>query len=197
MRATSIAGLALAAQVQQLGKPLIGDGADVVPNQESVVQGEQFFLLRQFVAGPDYRHQGRLDAVRAVVKLPFVQEHEQRVENRAVGLENLVEEGDGSGGQVAVGLSLVLVFFKRLDRERAEEFFGHRGAGEQAFKVGLAREREPETPGQFALGRARRSDEQNVLPRERGEKGKADRDVPLDQSFRQGIAQTLETRLYR
>jgi hypothetical protein len=51
--------------------------------------------------------------VRTVVEFALVEQREQGVEDGAVGLEHLVDEGDRGIGQEAVGVTLVAVFFQR------------------------------------------------------------------------------------
>ena len=85
-------------------------------------------------------------------------------------------------GQEAGDVALVAIFLERADRQRAEQFFGHREAGEQALEVARVAKRQVDATRQRALGRAGRADQQRVLTRERAEQAQAQDLAALDQA---------------
>ena len=152
-----------AGQRQQGSEGRVADACHRHTDQEAVVERYQRFVARHLVAGADDADQRHRQAHAAVVELAFVEQRQQRVQDRRVGLEHLVEEGDARGGQVAVGQALVAVVLERLQRQRPEQFFGRRKARQQALEVARVDEGPVQAPRQFALGAARRPDQQHVL----------------------------------
>ncbi len=69
------------------------DLPDRPPDQKAVVQRVELLALGQLVGGGHRRQQRHAHARAAVVKHALVDEREQRVEDGAVGLEDLVNEG--------------------------------------------------------------------------------------------------------
>jgi hypothetical protein len=128
-------------QPQQRLEAGVAHRRDGHTHQEAVVEGQQRVVVRRFVAGADGADQRRAQAARAVVELAFVEQRQQRVEDRRVGLEHLVEEGDARGGQVAVDQALVAVVLERLQRQRPEQFFRRGEARQQPLEVARAVER--------------------------------------------------------
>ena len=147
------------------------------------MEGHQRLFGRHLVAGADHADQRRAHARAAVVELALVEQREQRVEDRRVGLEHLVEEGDAGGGQVAVDQALVAVVLQRLQRQRAEQLLGRGEAREQPLEVARAAEGAVQPPRQFALGGARRADQQHVFAGQRGQQGQPHRGVAFEQAF--------------
>jgi hypothetical protein len=137
--------------------------------QEAVEEGLGDFVLRHLVGGADGADQRAGLAPGAVVELAFVEQGQQGIEDRAVGLEYFVDECNRGIGQEALGVSLVAVVFEGLDRQRAEQFLGHREARQQPLEVAPRAEHRVQAPRQFALGRTRRADEQAVFAGQRGQ----------------------------
>ena len=94
------------------------------PDQEAVVQRVELLGLGQLVGRGDEREQRHLQARVAVVKEPLVEQRQQRIEDGRIRLEDLVDEGDLGGREVAVRLADVLVVLEAAHGERAEELLG-------------------------------------------------------------------------
>ena len=60
-----------------------------VSEQEAVIQRVQLLALGELVGGPHQAQQGHRNALGAVVEQALIQDGEQRVQHRAVGLEHL------------------------------------------------------------------------------------------------------------
>jgi hypothetical protein len=161
-------------------------------HQKAVEEGFTHFVLRHLVGGADHADQRAQLTARTVVEFAFVQQREQRVEDGAVGLEHLVDEGDRRIGQEAVGMTLVAVFFQRADGQRAEQLFGHRKAGEQTLEVAGIAEGAAQAARQFALGGAGRPDQQRVLAGQRGQQAQAHDRAALDQTAFERVDQGMQ-----
>ena len=133
------------------------------------MEGEQRFVARTLVAGADDADQRRAQAGAAVVEFALVEQGQQRIEDRRVGLEHLVEKGDAGGGQVAVDQALVAVVLKGFERQRTEQLLGGRKARQQAFEIARAVEDPVQPARQLALGGAGRADQQHMLAGQRGQ----------------------------
>lgn len=68
--------------------------ADLLADEEAVVEGIELLALRQFIGGSNKADEGHGEALVAVVEEALVQEGEQRVQDRTVGLEDLVYKRD-------------------------------------------------------------------------------------------------------
>ncbi len=179
-------------QRQQFREASGTDRLHVAAQQEAVMEGRNRLVLGHLVAGGEHGHQRRAQAPAAVVKLAFVQQRQQRVQDRTVGLEHLVDERDRGLGQEAGGLALVAVLFERDDRQRPEQFLGHREARQQTLEVARIAQRMPQPAREFALGGAGRPEQQQVLAGERRQQRQPDLGVALDQMGRQGIEQPAQ-----
>ena len=184
-------------QGQQWRKRGIADRRDRHTHQEAVVKRHQRFVLRHFIGGAYHADQRCAGACRAVVELALVQQRQQRIQDRRVGLEHLVQKRDAGGGQVAVGEPLVAVVFERFQRQRAEQFFGRRKARQQPFEVPRPVERTVQPPRQFALGRAGRPDQQHMLAGQRTQQRQSNRSAAFEQTQLQRFNQRLQARTGR
>ena len=81
----------------------------------------------RWVGVADQAEQWDFAALSAVVEEAFVEDCEQRVEDGAVCLEDLVHEGHGGGGQVPLCLPDVLVFLQRTHGQRTEQLLHRAG----------------------------------------------------------------------
>ena len=106
------------------------DIANDETQQKSVVQRRQFVLIGQFVGCRDQGAQGDVCRYVALVKAPFVKDGEQRVENRGIGLEDLIKESDFRFWQLQVRNPLIAALLKGAQAKRTEEFFGSRKFGQ-------------------------------------------------------------------
>ena len=93
---------------------------------------------------------------------PLVEQGEQRVEDRRVGLEDLVEEDDLRRREHALGAALVASLAERCDVDGAEELVRLGEAREQVLEVVRVQEAR-EHSNQRALGGSRRTHEHRVL----------------------------------
>ena len=169
-------------ELQQRGEAGVADEPDGHAQQEAVVEGQQRLVGRRLVAGADGAHQRRADAARPVVELAFVEQRQQRVEDRRVGLEHLVQKGDAGRRQVAVDEPFVAVVLQRLQRQRAEQLLGRREARQQPLEIARAVEGTVQAPRQFALGGARRADQQHVFAGQRRQQQQAHRGAAFEQA---------------
>jgi hypothetical protein len=152
-------------------------------------------------AGRQDRAAGRQDraalAPGPVVEFALVEEREQRVEDRAVGLEHFVDEGDGRLRQEAGRHALVAVLLQGGNRQRAEQLLGDREAGQQALEIASPVKRQVQPPRQFAFGGTGWPNQQRVLAGQRRQKRQPDNAAAFDQprlkmieQRRQALAQT-------
>ncbi len=77
--------------------------ADVIHHEaqhEAVVERGEFVLVGQFVRRAEHRDERDLHALAAVVKDALVDDGQQRIEDRGVGLEDFVQERDVRLGQL-------------------------------------------------------------------------------------------------
>src|SRR5688572_30389963 len=96
---------------------------------------------------------------------PFVQSREQAVQDRAVGVEQFVEEDEGCLGQHPVCIGPKLSLPQTADIKWAEEFVR---LGEPGQQIGECLPVQTLTQGldQSALGRARWTEDEKVLAAE-------------------------------
>src|SRR5690349_16231413 len=81
--------------LEHVPKPIAGNVVATHAHEKSVEQGPQRVIFRQSVAGPD-DHEGGQDALLAAApEHALVKNGEEAVENRAVGVEQFVEEHQG------------------------------------------------------------------------------------------------------
>jgi len=99
-------------QAEQSVEALVRDRLDEKTHEEAI--RERRHAVRDLVrCGDDTRERHRA-SLGAVVEDPLVQDAEQGVQDRAVRLEDLVEERDVRGRQVPVDQPLVSVALERL-----------------------------------------------------------------------------------
>ncbi len=103
---------------------LLGDVVGHETEHEAIVKCGQLVLVGKLVRRAEHRDERHGDALAAVVENSFVDNRQQRVEDRRVGLEDFVEERDVRLGQFVRGDAPVIVFFESLQADRAENFFG-------------------------------------------------------------------------
>jgi hypothetical protein len=171
-----------AVQRQQGVERGVADRRHRHPHEEAVEEGLQRLVGRQLVAGRHHADERRALAAAAVVELALVQQRQQRVEDRRVGLEHLVEEGDAGGRQEAFGQAFVAVGFQRLQRQGAEQFLGRGETRQQALEVRRAVEGPVQPARQFALRGAGRADQQHVLAGQRGQQRQPHRGLAFEQA---------------
>ncbi len=166
-------------------------------HQETVEESLRHFVGGYLVGGTDDADQRAALAPGPVVEFALVEQGQQRVEDGAVGLEHLVDEGDGRLRQEARGHAFVAVLLQGGDGQRAEQLLGHREAGQQALEVARPGERQVQAPRQFALGGAGRTDQQRVLAGQRRQERQPHDATALDEARlqmveqgRQALAQT-------
>jgi hypothetical protein len=86
-------------------------------------------------------------------------------------------------------MALVAVILERLDRQRTEEFLGHREARQQALEIAGVAEGCVQAACQFAFGGARGADQQRVLAGQRGEQAQAHALAAFDEAVFENIEQ--------
>ncbi len=150
--------------------------------QEAVEEGRQGVVGGDLVAGGEHRDQGDPNGVGAVGEAARVEQGEQAVEDRPVGLEDLVEERDLGLGQHALDPPPILAGPKGLDVDRPEDLVGLGEAGQQVVVV-LGVDRVGEGPDQRALGRAGWADHDHVLAGEGADEEEPD-DLLLAEELR-------------
>ena len=98
---------------------------DAKAEEEAIEQRGQLLTLvtirgRQLVAGAEQSEQRYLDDFLAVVKKPLVDQRQDRIQDRRVGFEDFIEEGDMGFGKFAAGDAPIVVLFESLETDRAE-----------------------------------------------------------------------------
>ena len=81
-----------------------GDIVATNSHQESIKQSPQRIVLRQVVTGPDHHQCGHRSRLATAPKHAFVEHAQQAVQDRAVGVQQLVQEHEGRFGQHAFGI---------------------------------------------------------------------------------------------
>jgi hypothetical protein len=105
-----------------------------------------------------------------VLELAFVEDREHRVQDCAVGLEGLVDEGDAGSGHVTVVDATEDILLQALEGHGAEDLLRHAELGQQALEVlDVIGEAVLQPAGEEALGGAGRAEEDGVLAGHRGE----------------------------
>ena len=149
----------------------LDDVVDSEAQHETIVERGQFFLVGQLVGGPEHRDERHAKALAPVVEQALVDDGQERVEDRRVGLENLVEERDVRLGQLVRGHAPVVVVLEAAQADRAENLLGRAELGQQPLEIVGALDPPAELVGQHRLGRAGRSDDEHVAARkERAER---------------------------
>ena len=161
--AASAAGqIELPARLQHVAEPLRGHVVATHAEQEAIEQGPQGVVLRQAVAGADDHQQRQQAGLPAAAEDPFVEHHQEAVEDRAVGVEQLVEEDQRGLRQHALGVGHQVALAELADIERPEQFVGLGEAGQQIIEDAAL-----DPPGQVldqgAFGRARRPQQEQVF----------------------------------
>ena len=133
-------------------------------HQEPVEDRAQGVVVGHLVGRAVERAQRHLDARAAGEELPLVQDAEQRVQDRGVRLEDLVEEHDLRLGQHRLDAPDVAALAEGLDVDRAEDLVGLGEARQQIFEVTRV-DQARQVAHQRRLGGAGRTDDQHVLAR--------------------------------
>ena len=140
-----------------------GPGGDLLhgrSQEETIVQRVEFLGFREFVGRADEAEQRDFDPFVAVVEEPLVQDGEEGVEDGGVGLEDLVDERHGGGGEVAVRLPDVLVVLETAHGQGAEELLRNGEPGEQALEERRAAAHRAEPAPELGLGGAGRTEQE-------------------------------------
>ena len=164
------------------------DVAHGEPEQEPVVQGRELVVLGELVAGPEQGDERHLVDALAVVEPALVDDGQDRVEDRGVGLEHLVQEGDVGLRELVGGHPPVVVLLQPLQAHRAEQLFGRGEAGQQPLEVPGAFDAAAQLVREHRLGRPRRSDDQQVPGREQGRQGAVDEFASFQERLPQLVA---------
>ena len=142
-------------------------------HQEAIEDRPQRVVVRDLVGGAVQRRQRHLDAGAAGEEPPLVQDAEQRVQDRRVRLEDLVEEDDVGVGQHRLDAADVGALAEGLDVDRAEDLVRLGEARQQVLEV--ARVDQPgQVPHQRRLRGAGRTDDQHVLAGDQRDEQQAD-----------------------
>src|SRR5262249_20834216 len=131
-------------------------------DQKAVEHRSKVVVVWNFVGGPEKRDQRDIFGEAARDKTALVEDGEQRVQDRAVGFEDLVQKDDLGLWQHALGPPTVNPFRERGGVQRAKEFVGLGKAGQQVLEIlGVDKPRKQTDEGR--LGGARRADEHHML----------------------------------
>ena len=130
--------------------------------QEPVEQGPQRLVLGQVVRGREQREQREPVDLGPPAVDPLVEDRQQVVEDRAVGVEQLVEEGELGLGEHPGGDRGDGPLAEPGQVDRAEDLVGLGEAGQQVFEVPPL-DRRGELADQGRLRRPRRPVEEQVL----------------------------------
>jgi hypothetical protein len=136
--------------------------------EEAVEDRLEALVGGHLVRRAEHAQERHVDHGAAVVELPLVEEREQRVEDGAVRLEDLVEEDDLGLGHHALGAAAVGALAEGGDVDRPEELVGLGEAREQVLEV-VAVDVAREGADEGALRGAGRADERDVLARDDGD----------------------------
>src|SRR5215475_10198812 len=168
----------------------VSDVADSEAQQESVPKGFKFIALRHLVARAEKRDQRDLHLLGAIVEDPFIGDLQQRIQDRAARLEDFIEEDEFGLDKFSSRDAPVLVALESADRHRPKEFFRRRETSHQIGEVP-----QPgavlwaDAPGEFCnqrgLSCARRSENNQVLPREQCDQRSPNDLIAFDQRRRQ------------
>ena len=165
---------------QQPGHRLALEVVDVATDQEPVEQGTQRIVLGQVVRGREEREQRQAVQLGPAAVDPLVEHREQVVQDRAVGVEELVQEDELGLGQHAGGDRGDGPLAEPHQVDRAEHLVRLGEAGQQVLEVPpLDRGREPVDQGR--LGRPRRPVQEQVLARDDGQGDQVDHLIPADE----------------
>jgi hypothetical protein len=166
-------GLELPAALQEILKMKRVEIVGAHAQQEAVEDGGEVGVGRNLVGRADRSDQRDLHADAARDIAAFVEQGEERVEDRAVGLEDLVEEDDLALGHHPGGLAAVGALAEGGDVDRAEELVGLGESGEEVFEI-LRVAEAGERPRERALGGAGRADQHQMLAGQRRDEHAAD-----------------------
>lgn len=113
---------------------------------------------------------------------------QERVEDGAAGVEDLVQEGNACGWQKAVCASLISIVLQGAHGQRAKELLcngetGERFCKEPVLAALVISMQCRESAAQETLGRARGAEQEDVFPGEGGEDEHAGLDVALDDAM--------------
>src|SRR5262249_61344220 len=100
---------------------VIGYVADTEAQQEPVPERFEFIALRHLVARAEERNQRDLHLLVAVVEDTLISDLQQRIQDRAACLEDLVKEDKFSLDQLTRRDAPVLVALESADRHRPEQ----------------------------------------------------------------------------
>ena len=168
------------ARFQHVAEPFRGDVVAMHAEQEAIEQGPQGVVLRQAVAGADDHQQRQRAGFAAAAEDALVEHHQEAVEDRAVGVEQLVEEDQRGLRQHAFGVGHQVAFAEFADIERPEQLVGLGEAGQQVIEHAAL-----DPPGQVldqgALGRARRPQQEEVLAGHQGDAQQIDDFILADE----------------
>ncbi len=114
---------------------ILADVIDHEAQHEAVEQRRQLFFVGEFVGRAEHRDERDGDTLAPVVKDTFVDERQQRVEDRGVGLEDLVEKRDMRLGELVVSHAAVIVLLETLQAHRAEDLLGRAELRQQPLEV--------------------------------------------------------------
>ena len=168
---------------------VVGDDAQ----KEAIEDRGQVVVVGHLVRGAEHRQQRHVLHLGAVGELALVQDGEERVQDRRVRLEDLVEEDDLRLGQHGLGLARVGAFAEGADVDGAEELVGLGEARQQVLEVARVDEL-GEGAHQRRLGGAGRADEEHVLAGDDGDEEQADDFLLVEEVLLHDARRLLETR---
>src|SRR4051812_38361918 len=99
--------------------------------QKTIEQRLERVVLGQMIARAHEHESFQSARFFAAPKNPFIERREQAVQNRAVGIEQFVEENERGLWQHAFGIGQQFAFTQFANIERAKQFVRFRKTGEQ------------------------------------------------------------------